>query len=119
MLPKNLKASWRKGFLACAGCLVCFYELTVVCYVQSSPDIGIHCGFAPIINGVDEGHLRTNGELPRSGDTLVQVGTVPIEANPRLWSQVLILRALRGEDDPDVLRTVDGKKEIQIQLRSQ
>src|SRR5262245_6307276 len=90
-----LSYSARKVLLFSLGTLACFYAVSVLWYVPSTPDIGIHCSFTPTIKRVS---LPANGtDFPSDGDNLVQVGRYrfPDETQPHpMWAQVRLLREL-------------------------
>ncbi|HEV3257575.1 MAG TPA: sigma 54-interacting transcriptional regulator [Gemmataceae bacterium] len=90
--------TWRKAVIVLAGALACGYAVTVLWYVATTPDIGLRCAFTPVITQqpASRDFIAEDGSLPQAGDRLIQVGPYPFpdEAQPRLWSQVLLLRDL-------------------------
>src|SRR5437899_1278495 len=87
--------SWRKILLFSAGFLACAYAFAVVWYVPSTPDIGFHCSFTPVVKRVEAPKNRQ--DYPSIGDNLVQVGRYrfPDETQPYpMWAQVRVLREL-------------------------
>jgi len=85
----------KKIVLFTLGGLTCLYSIAVLTYVPSTPDIGIHCSFTPIIKRVAV--AAQEGVYPSVGDSLVQVGRYrfPEDAQPHpTWSQVRLLREL-------------------------
>src|SRR5262249_18673058 len=85
----------KKIVLFSLGGLICLYSIAVLSYVPSSPDIGIHCSFNPIIKRVTVPNPEEVG--PAVGDNLVQVGKYrfPEEMQPHpMWAQVRLLREL-------------------------
>src|SRR5260370_39543021 len=87
--------SWRRILLFSAGFLACLYAFTVVWYVPSTPDIGFHCSFTPVVK---RSSLSPNRPAyPAIGDKLVHVGSfrVPEDNRPHpICSQVRLLRKL-------------------------
>jgi transcriptional regulator with GAF, ATPase, and Fis domain len=85
----------KKTVLFSLGTLICLYSIAVLWYVPSTPDIGIHCSFTPIVKRVS---VPENAETyPSVGDNLVQVGRYrfPEETQPHpMWAQVRLLREL-------------------------
>src|SRR5260370_18342969 len=87
--------SWRRILLFSAGFLACLYAFTVVWYVPSTPDIGFHCSFTPVVKRSSLSPNRP--DYPAIGDKLVQVGRFrfPEDNQPHpMWSQVRLLREL-------------------------
>src|SRR5262249_19711897 len=99
----------------------------IVWYVPTTPDIGFHCSFTPVVKRV-----TTKAEdYPSIGDNLVQVGRYrfPDETQPYpMWAQVRVLRELidlrdaKGEiKGPDgevvAFQKPDGEKEIQVKYK--
>jgi transcriptional regulator with GAF, ATPase, and Fis domain len=124
-LPPIGLISWRKTLLVVAGVLVFGYAVAVVCYVPSTPDIGIRCAFTPVIKQVT---LPPDKDGPVVDDELLQVGNYrfPDKAQPQFWAQVQLLRrliVLRGgpppDTDPPVMRTNEaGQKEVLVKYWS-
>jgi transcriptional regulator with GAF, ATPase, and Fis domain len=122
--------SSRKIALISAAFFVLIYAISVLAYVPWTPVIGLRCAATPTIQQVNPRSVSPEpGEvLPEPGDNMVQVGNtlVDVEAKektpPRLWTQLLILRALNNlETDPDpriVRPTSAGGEEVRVEFRS-
>jgi transcriptional regulator with GAF, ATPase, and Fis domain len=118
--------SWRKAFLVLAAILVLVYGVGVLCYVPSTPDIGIHCAFTPVVKRVS---LPPSEDNPTSDDVIVQVGNFPFpdKAQPQFWAQVQLLRKLISfRDEPlpaegsQVVKLgANGEKEVLVTFWSQ
>src|SRR5262245_17767155 len=90
-----LSLPFKKIVLFSLGGLICLYSIAVLSYVPSTPDIGIHCSFTPMIKRVAV--PENGGVYPSVGDNLVQVGRYrfPEENQPHpMWAQVRLLREL-------------------------
>jgi transcriptional regulator with GAF, ATPase, and Fis domain len=110
-----MQFQWRKMLLLSAGLLACAYAVRVLWYVPHTPDLGIRCGFAPIIKKVT---LPEDGQAhPQPEDTLEQIGPYVFRAeNPhQLWTQVLMLRKLTDFRDKPL---EDFVEEGQTRVRS-
>ena len=83
----------RRTFVIVATIVVVAYCAGLLWHVQTSPDIGLHCTFAPKVGRVFPKYLRSSGEVDGKqliGATVRQVGPQPV-AN---WPQ--FIRALRS-----------------------
>src|SRR5438105_3013712 len=118
---------WRSILLFSAGVLGCAYAFSVVWYVPSTPDIGFHCSFTPVIKRV----TAKSPDYPSIGDSLVQVGRYrfPDETQPYpMWAQVRVLRELidlrdaeqelQGSSGETVATSnPDGQREILVKFK--
>ena len=89
-----LQSTSGRILLFSAGFLACAYAFIVLWYVPSTPDIGFHCSFTPIVK---RSSLSANRpDYPAIGDKLVQVGRFrfPDDQPHPMWSQVRLLREL-------------------------
>src|SRR5436190_23461679 len=85
----------RKPWLILVGILVCIYAMAVLWYVQSIPDIGLRCAFDPSVKSVYESYLRSGDgqfQSPEPGDTIIQLGSIPVETWPQLLRALLAMR---------------------------
>ncbi|GIW82255.1 MAG: hypothetical protein KatS3mg105_4062 [Gemmatales bacterium] len=114
----------KRSLLFLAGLSVCLYSAGILWFVSASPDIGIQCAFSPTIRQVEPRcFLRGDGPQPVPGDQLVRVADYELDAQSKIWSQVLLLRtllSLRDEVDVDGenVRLLDGEKVVRVQFRS-
>src|SRR5205085_963059 len=112
------------------------YALGVFGYVLDSPDIGLRCAFAPVINHVDDSFASLHGSAPapQVGDTITQLGTQKVETWPELLRAQAHLRRAPVEaaypslDDFNAAVTAgqatrltcveaEGKRLVRVQLR--
>jgi transcriptional regulator with GAF, ATPase, and Fis domain len=120
--------SIRKLCLAGLGTFVLVYAVTVLCYVPSTPDIGVHCSFTPVVKRIS---LPSSfSESVSVGDNLIQVGGYhfPDETQPNpMWAQVRLLRELLDlRIDPTALgpggelvskQNAEGQTEILVKYK--
>ena len=111
MPPVSLqRLTWHKAIILMAGALACAYAVTVLCYVASTPDIGLRCAFTAKITRLPAPDDVKGDPRPKKGDTLLQVGPYPFSDTdqPRLWSQVLLLRDLveLRQDEPKLVSSL-------------
>src|SRR5688572_1324857 len=100
MVGARLRAwwTWQRALILGSAVLLGGFVVGVLWYVQSVPDIGLHCTFRPKVNRVDPRYLRSvDGEaLPDLTDaTIEEVGDRQIETWPQLH------RALEGLEHAD------------------
>jgi transcriptional regulator with GAF, ATPase, and Fis domain len=113
MLYRSIQ--WRKILLVAAGLLACVYAVSVLAYVPRTPDIGLRCGFAPVIKRVS---LPEDGQThPQLEDTIEQIGNYQFRAEntSHLWTQVLMLRKLTNFRDKPLEQLVDGNSQIKTE----
>ncbi len=120
--------SLRKILLFSLGTLVCLYAVSVLWYVPSTPDIGVHCSFTPTVKRIS---LAKDGQDDlQVGDNLVQVGRYrfPDDLQPQpIWAQVRLLRELMDLRHPGPVNgpggelvageNADGQKSILVKFK--
>ena len=115
------RMTWRNGVVIAATIVVVGYCLGVIAHVSSSPDLGLHCTFSPIVARAFPEYLRgTDGEPTPDlvGCTIEEVGPYPIES----WPQYLrVLRELQHHaHEPTAepsLKDRDGERWVRVRLR--
>ena len=90
-LFSKLPVPWRKTLLVLAAVSVFAYAVAVLAYVPTTPDIGLRCGFRPVLKRVD---LREMPNRPSPDDTLLKVGDCEFSDPAQFWAQVLLVNSL-------------------------
>lgn len=125
-MDNHSKITWKKSLLILAGVIAFSYAVSVLWFVSSCPDMGLHCSFSPVIKRVDSRYLEgdSGADLPMPGDSLVQVGDFPVKQGERnLWAHILLFRALLSLRDAPIdgspwLRTgPDGERQVLVQYK--
>ncbi|HZU36312.1 MAG TPA: sigma 54-interacting transcriptional regulator [Gemmataceae bacterium] len=113
---------WRQTAIVVGGVVALAYALSVLWYARSTPDIGLHCSFLPVLTGpADPGFVVSPDKKIQGGDRLVAVGHYRFrsEHEPYVWAQVALVRFLR-DLQAETPRTVpsldkaDGADNVQI-----
>jgi transcriptional regulator with GAF, ATPase, and Fis domain len=95
--PMIASTSWRRIPLIALGILVCLYALSVLWYVLSLPDLGLHAAFLPMVNRFEgvclPGEPGGVSEL-QAGDRIVSVGDRSIETWPQLLQAQVRLKSV-------------------------
>jgi transcriptional regulator with GAF, ATPase, and Fis domain len=105
-----------------AAALACCYSLSVLYYVITTPELGLRCAFAPVVNHFYES-FRCPDDQPtlERGDRIVELGDQHIET----WLQLLRQTALLNSTQPAIIdhltlddlrnhRVPDGQTFVQI-----
>src|SRR5262249_6380420 len=128
MMLTSFAPSWRKLLLILAAILVCFYAVSVLCYVYWIPDIGLRCAFNPTVQRVHPDYPRSaNGRfpLPEPGDLIVQVGDRPVMSWPQLLKALVALRQTapvpvnslaEAEEQHVICASLEGEKLVRVQF---
>ena len=103
----DARALFRQPITRCrlvivtTGAFVLLYALSVFGYVLHSPEIGLRCACAPIINHVDDSFAYIHGSepAPQVGDTITQLGSQKVETWPELLRAQVNLRREPVEAD--------------------
>jgi transcriptional regulator with GAF, ATPase, and Fis domain len=125
-----LGISTKKSLLFAFGALVLVYAVVVLWYVPSTPDIGVHCSFTPVVKRISL--PASKPENISVGDNIIQVGRYqfPDETQPNpMWAQVRLLRELldlRRNPNAEIYGAggelvakgdADGQKEILVKFK--
>jgi len=106
----------RRGWLIVAGLAVCLYSVCVVVYVESAPDLGLRSAFSSELKAppVSRMYVPENSQdpIPQSGDTVVQLGDLPIATWPDLLAAPRLLRDRTGGVPKESLPSLGAKREI-------
>ncbi len=109
-----------------AALLVCTYAGAVLAYVVLTPEIGIRCAFSPVVNQFYPQFLFSEDHPGlQPGDTILQVGTRPIQSWPDLIRGQMELNKQPGElhprgeladawAAPPVSLLADGKRVVRV-----
>jgi transcriptional regulator with GAF, ATPase, and Fis domain len=118
-----------------AAFLVCAYAGGVLSYVATTPEIGLRCAFAPVVNHFYPEFLypeELRQERLKPGDTLRRIGHQEIETWPQLLRTEVELTRQQGEEmDPRALAALikagkgpevavlrpDGQKVFRVEAR--
>jgi transcriptional regulator with GAF, ATPase, and Fis domain len=87
----------RRAWVVLASVLVCAYAAGVLGYVLTTPEIGIRCAFAPVVNHFYPEFLDPPRQSPlRPGDQITKVADQPVEN----WSHFLQKLSLLSKEAP-------------------
>jgi transcriptional regulator with GAF, ATPase, and Fis domain len=91
----------RRGGILLAAFFVCGYAAWVLGYVLATPEIGVRCAFAPVVNHFYPEFLYPEKQRTtlREGDHIVQVADQPVGN----WSQLLRKMLLLEREEPAFL----------------
>ncbi|MFL5339786.1 MAG: sigma 54-interacting transcriptional regulator [Gemmataceae bacterium] len=114
------RLSWRNGLVIGATALVVSYCLAVMAHVETSPDIGLHCTFSPIVARVFPNYLRTtSGDLDANlvGCSIVEVGPYPVQSTPQYLRALRLLKDDLTAGDRSVRERQNGEDWIRVMLK--